>query len=124
MAGPLTIFCMNVGGLADRKKRTHVFNWLKKKMSVYCLTNIHISPANHNAFLQDWGNKIIINSFSFKSSWVSILLGDNVEYKILEVEKDDVGNLLIANICFFQEYTILLVVLYGPNRDDPGFYMI
>ena len=68
MAGPLKIFCMNVRGLADRKKRTDVFNWLKKKkMSVYCLTDIHISPANHNAFLQDWGNEIIINSFLVES---------------------------------------------------------
>ena len=91
-------------------------------MSVYCLTDIHISPTNHNPFLQDWGNEIIINSFSSESRGVSILLGDNLEYKILEVEKDDVGNLLMAKICFYQEYTILLVVLYGPNRDDPGFY--
>ena len=81
-------------------------------MSLYCLTDIHISPTNHNAFLQDWGNEIIINSFSSESRGVSILLGDNLEYKILEVEKDYVGNLLI---CFYQEYTILLVVLYGPN---------
>ena len=91
-------------------------------MSVYCLTDIHISPANHNAFLQDWENEIIINSFSSESRGVSILLGDNVEYKVLEVEKDDVGNLMMAKICFYQEYTILLVLLYGPNRDDPGFY--
>ena len=93
-----------------------------KKMSVYSLTDIHISPANHNVFLQDWENEIIINSFSCKSRGMSMLLGDNVEYKILEVEKNDVGNLLMAKICFYQEYTKLLVVLHGPNRDDPGFY--
>ena len=28
----------------------------------------------------------------------------------------------MAKICFYQEYTILLIVLYGPNRDDPGIY--
>ena len=91
-------------------------------MSVYCLTDIHISATNHNAFLQDWGNEIIISFFSSEGRGVSILVGDNLEHKILEVEKDYVGNLLMANICFNQECKILLVVLYGPNRDDPGFY--
>ena len=28
----------------------------------------------------------------------------------------------MAKIYFCEEYTIFLVVLYGPNSDDPGFY--
>ena len=67
MAGPLIIFCKNVRGLADGKKSPDALLVEEKKLSVYYLMNIHISPANHNAFLQEWGNEIIINSFCSES---------------------------------------------------------
>ena len=68
MASCLKLMCMNVRGLADKRKRIDVLQWLtKKNASIYCLTDIHISTDKHNALLQEWGNGGIINSHSSDS---------------------------------------------------------
>ena len=42
---------MNVRGLDDKQKRLYVFDWLKaKRMTIYCLEDIHISSENKNSF--------------------------------------------------------------------------
>ena len=50
------------------------------------------------------------------------MFNDKLEYHVLEIEKDDIGNLLIVKIRISDEFTFLPVVLYGPNRDEPKFY--
>ena len=56
------------------------------------------------------------------SRGVAILFNDNLEYHVLKIEKDDIGNLLIVKIRISDELTFLVVVLYGPNRDEPKFH--
>ena len=50
------------------------------------------------------------------------LFNDNLEYHVLEIEKEDIGNLLLVKIHISDELTFLLLVLYGQNRDEPKFY--
>ena len=113
---------MNVRGLADKRKRIDVLQWLtKKNASIYCLTDIHISTDKHNALLQEWRNSGIINSHSSDSRGVCIRFG-NLDYKIIDVEQDHIGNFLLATVWFSPDFTVVLGVIYGPNRDDPVFY--
>ena len=50
------------------------------------------------------------------------LLNNNTEKKILTVKCDKNGNYIISNSLIENSFTITLVNLYGPNRDDPNFY--
>ena len=123
MASCLKLMCMNARGLADKRKRIDVLQWLTKKIaSIYCLTDIHISTDKHNALLQEWGNGGIINSHSSDSRGVCILFGKNLDYKIIDVEQDQIGNFLLATVWFSPDFTVVLGVIYVPNRDDPVFY--
>ena len=97
----LKIANMNVRGLADKQKWLDVFDWLKtKRMSIYCLEDIHISPENKNSFEQDWGGKCVLNSYFLDSRGVAILFNQTSNIQIKEVQKDDLGNLLILNLIF------------------------
>ena len=122
MIKQIKICSMNVRGLAENKKRFDVFSWLKKKkFSIYCLQDIHVSECNELNFKQDWGSEVILHGFTTESRGVAILFGDNISYKIINIEKDRHGNLLIVNI-EINDQELILMVLYGPNKDNPLFY--
>ena len=123
MADTLKILSMKVRGLSNRQKRQDIFHWLQsKKMSIYCLADVHADEEHHENFKHDWGSECIFSSYSSVSQGVAILFSDSLEYNILEVEKDSVGNLLIVKLNISGAFTFLLGVLYGPNRDEPEFY--
>ena len=109
----LKICSINVRGLADAVKRIDLFNWLKKKQfSIYCLQDVHICQKNLKKFREDWGSEILFSGISSESRGVAIMFGQNIDYNIKETFKDDKGKLLIVD-----------VTLYGPNTDDPYFYI-
>ena len=122
MMSNLKICSMNVRGLTDKQKRFDTLNWLKqKRLSIYCLQDIHIGPNNENAFKQDWGGEVIFNSVSSESRGVAVVFGDKINYKIKNMQKDEFGNLLVIHL-LINNTEMILVVLYGPNKDTPSFY--
>ena len=122
MTDTISICSLNVRGLTDRKKRIDVFAWLKdKNLDIYCLQDIHVGPTNELSFQQDWGSAVCFNTTSSDSRGVAILFKHDLEYTILHTIKDSSGNLLIVQLKLL-EYVFTLVVIYGPNRDDPNFY--
>ena len=123
MASFLKICSMNVRGITDSIKRKDVFNWLKdKKYSIYCLQDIHVGDKNKTAFEKDWGSEVIMSSKSPESRGVAILFRGDLNFKVTEIEKDDMGNLLLIKlqVCDLNFY---LCVIYGPNIDCPEFYV-
>ena len=72
--------------------------------------------------MQEWGSGGIINIHSSDSRGVCILFGKNLDYKIIDVEQDQIGNFLLVTVWFSPDFTVVLGVIYGPNRDDPVFY--
>ena len=123
MSNTVKMGSMNVRGLSNSVKRMDVFNWLKsKQFSIYCLQDIHVGPKYEAAFIQDWGHEVILSSFSSESRGVAVLFMPGLDFKIQDITRDEVGNLLILDLelCGIP---ILLVVLYGPNKDQPQFYV-
>ena len=55
------------------------------------------------------------------SRGVAILFNNNFEFKVKDIHKGDRGNYIILTVRI-KEIDILLVNLYGPNRDEPEFY--
>ena len=121
---PLRIGSMNVRGLANNKKRLDVFDWLKgKNMDIYCLQDTHSDPISEVEFADDWDGKCILNSNSSSSRGVAILLSSTLkaEIKALHIQSD--GNLIMAYVSILDNFEFLLITLYGPNKDDPNFYL-
>ena len=52
---------------------------------------------------------------------VAILFGNNFEYKILHVDKDNEGNMLLVDL-EINDNKFKLINMYGPNTDNEDFY--
>ena len=84
--------------------------------------DIHVGDKNKTAFEKDWGSEVKMSSKSPESRGVAILFRGDLNFKVTETEKDDMGNLLLIKlqVCDLNFY---LCVIYGPNIDCPEFYV-
>ena len=122
MGSEIRIGSMNVRGLADVKKRKDVFSWLRdRKLSIYCLQDVHCTEEMSLKWELEWGFKAIISPFRGDSRGVAILLNNTFEYKLHKAKIDPEGNYVALDI-EMAEKRITLINIYGPNRDTPAFY--
>ena len=49
------------------------------------------------------------------------MFNPDLEYKIIHTIKDKSGNRIVLELQLF-DYILTLIVIYGPNKDDPIFY--
>lgn len=116
------IASINCQGLGDMRKRRDVFHYLKQKnFSIYCLQDTHFSSKLEKYVSSEWGFKCFFASFRSNARGVAVLFSNNFEFKIKSVHRDKNGNFMIINFSSFEK-DLLLVNVYGPNKDDPAFY--
>ena len=122
MEDSLKLCSLNCQGLGDFKKRKDVFNYLRNlRYSIICLQDTHFSKDKEKSIQNEWGFKVVFNSFNSRSRGVAILFNNNFEFKINNIYVDHSGNIIIADIQLSNR-SITLVNIYGPNRDTPEFY--
>ena len=68
-----------------------------------------------------WGYDCYFSNLSTQSRGVAIFINNNFEFKCINCERDQSGNLLILN-SKIMNHEITLICIYGPNRDDPEFF--
>ena len=124
MAGELTISSLNCRGLHDPKKRKDVFDFLKRSgTNVFCLQDVHWDHDMLNDISKEWGSngRCFIVPGTSNSRGVAVLLNTNFNLNISRVHRSPDGN-LIAIVIDTPQYSITLVVIYGPNADNPSFF--
>ena len=124
MDNQISIFSMNCRGLADKRKRRDVFDYLRnKKCNIYCLQDIHIDKKLERYVLAEWGLEGVICGFTSNARGVAILFDSrSFEFKKLKVKKDfDNGNFIMIEI-ETPYLSFVLINVYGPNTDNPDFY--
>ena len=85
------------------------------------MQDTHFEPKMENFISAEWGYESYFSSYSSNSRGVAILFNNNFEFKVKDIHKGDRGNYIILTVRI-KEIDILLVNLYGPNRDEPEFY--
>lgn len=119
----IKILSMNCQGLADIKKRRDVFHYLRSKsFSVYFLQDVHLDQKMIKYVKAEWGYTCFFAPYATNSRGVAILFNNNFEFKVEKVTKDQGGNFLYALVTI-QGKKYLMINIYGPNRDDPSFYL-
>lgn len=68
-----------------------------------------------------WGFEIFISPGKTDSRGVAILFHNNFENEIIQVTPDEIENYLAIDLRI-EKYNILLINIYGPNRNSPAFY--
>jgi exonuclease III len=118
----ITLSSLNCQGLRDNKKRRDVFHYLKNKShSIYCLQDTHFDTKIEKYITSEWGYTCLFASYKSNARGVAVLFNNNFEFKIKKVERAVNGNFIII-LLTTEEKDILLVNIYGPNKDDANFY--
>ena len=116
------IISFNCQGLGSYEKRKDVFGYIRNLGSnIFCLQDTHFTPELELMIRNEWGFDAYFNSYTSNSRGVAILFQNNFDYKVLDIFKDNSGNLLILKIKI-DDLIITLANVYGPNTDSPDFY--
>ena len=118
----LSIASLNCQGLGNPQKRRDVFQHLKQKNhSVYLLQDTHFDLKLEPYIKSEWGYTCYFASYSSQSRGVAVMFNNNFEFKIKKVYKDTEGNFISVYLTTMNK-NLLLVNIYGPNKDTPEFY--
>lgn len=114
----LSLLSFNCRGLLGIEKRRDVLNFLKQKQkSIYFLQDT-LTEDGVNMVRSMWGYEIFISP---GKTGVAILFNNNFEYEIIQVTTDEIGNYSAIDLRI-EKYNIILINIYGHNRDSPDFY--
>ena len=114
---------MNVQGLADKSKRKDVINFFKSKnFSICMMQDPHFVPSEEKYIRSQWGYNCFFSCHNSQSRGVATFINNTFDCTVNSTETDtNYGNLLILN-CKIESKDVTLINIYGPNRDNPGFY--
>ena len=120
----LKICSFNVKGINDKKKRTDIFNWLRRKSYDICLLQeTHSTDESNSNWENEWGYKSFFSSYNASSRGTAILFKNTFEYIIHKQTIDKTGRYIILDITINKE-RLTLINVYGPNTDDPTFFKL
>ena len=86
------------------------------------MQDTHFESKSENQIRAEWGYECFFASFSKQSRGVAILFNNNFDFKVTNIIKGSCGNFLIFTIKTMNK-ELVLVNVYGPNSDDPQFYI-
>ena len=94
----------------------------QKSYSIYLLQDTHFDPEMENCIRAEWGYKSYFASYNSNSRDVAILFSNNLGFLVKKVYEDILRNYIFV-IVTIMDSVFLIVSQYGPNRDDPEFYI-
>ena len=112
-------------GLGNPEKRADILNYLKSKnYSIYFLQETHFTDNETKFIRAQWGYECYFSNFSSQTKGVAILFNNNFEFKVHNIitEEEYPGVQLILDVTI-EDKRMLLVNVYGPNRNDANVYM-
>ena len=74
-----------------------------------------MGEKNRNAFIKDWGGKVLLSSVSTESKGVAVLFNKTLDYKVIKSDHDTNGNLIILELKI-QNKTFCLCVIWSKCR--------
>jgi exonuclease III len=63
----------------------------------------------------------IFHNSSLNSRGTAVLLSNKIDYELISIYKDDIGNILLLKIKMNNVY-VTIGSIYGPNEDNPEFF--
>ena len=121
-ASKLTFLTANVNGFSNDSKRREFYSHIESsRPDIICLTDTRFDPTIHKVIENESNKYCYFNSFRSNARGVAILIRKNFPIKILSTDNDATGNLLFLK-CEYEENSLLICVIYGPNEDSPEFF--
>ena len=117
----LSIF--NCRGIQDFVKRRKVFHYLRSIDSdIIFLQEVHSSVTDESIWKQQWGENAWFSNHTSNSRGVAISIRKHILVVFNSLFSDPNGRYLIIS-AKINDVPLILVNLYGPNTDDPDFFL-
>ena len=123
-ASSFKILSFNPNSIGKNPKRQKIFNALKKKNpDILLISDTRIVKIIENQVRSEWGGKCHFSSFTSQARGCAIFFRKEFPAEIIEssVVAHPSGNFLALNIKY-ENFTITISCIYGPNEDNPDFY--
>ena len=119
----LKIMSMNCRGLGEQRKRRDVMHFIRHTdFNVIFLQDTHITTQMIPYFDNLWRGTCYHSCFSSRSRGNSILIKNSVQYNLITTINSASGNFVIV-VCEIASETFAFVNIYGPNNDNPSFFV-
>ena len=119
----LKLITFNCRGIQDYVKRRKLFHYLRFiESDIIFLQETHSSKTDELSWKQQWGEKAWFSSHTSNSRGVAILIRNHVSLVFNSLYTDTNGRYLIMSVSI-NDVPLILVNLYGPNNDDPDFFL-
>ena len=113
----LSLHSFNVRGLANKNKRTTIFNWLSiNHKGIIFLQETHTTKDSENTWRQEWPGEIIFSHGNFNSRGVAILFPKQLDVTVNSQIVDGNGRYILADVTI-EDNKLILVNLYAPTKD-------
>ena len=121
--GAVRLVSWNVRGMNSPVKRGKVFAHLKSLKADICfLQETHIKKSAAKVLRLRWASQIFQSNLSVKARGVAILIHKKATFQHEQTITDQNGRYLIVR-GLLNEIPVTLINVYGPNFDDPGFFL-
>lgn len=111
----------NIKGMGNPIKRSKIFSHLKRlNTDIAFLQETHLRNQDHLKLKCTWVGDVFHSNFNSKSRGVAIVINKRVQFSSTKVIGDKNGRYLIVVGTILQN-PVILVNVYAPNFDDPGF---
>ncbi len=107
-----------------------IYGIVKLKTDVIFLSDVRLCNKSGIADLKNLSNTLLINPYcAYKMihnsrkncRGVAILYKNNLNFQIVQEERDEEENFLLVKVVI-HEKTVILGAIYGPNNTDAGFF--
>jgi exonuclease III len=113
----------NCRGLQDNFKRKKIFSYFHKRNDdIIFLQETHSSLKDEKWWSTQWGGHSWFCSFASNSKGVGILIKSSASVSTNTIIKDPDGRYIILDV-LINGFHLILVNVYGPNKDDPDFFI-
>ena len=118
----ITLLSANCRALNNKEKQYDILNYIKEaRINVACLQDTHLVESMESVVKHDWDGEVYLNGSRSNARGVAILISKNFEYKVIKIEKDNDGNLLVMDL-EIEDTKITIINIYGLNTDNVDFY--
>ena len=111
----LHICSVNCQGLRQYEKRLQLYMWAKHQRSdILMLQETHFSDDDNTDFQHESDFNMFYSNGTKQSKGVAILINKNMNYKVIDIHKDNEGRCILLNIEIYDKiYTVCNI--YAPN---------
>ena len=116
-----SIIMLNVKALNDPTKRQRLAEWIQKQDPyICCLQETHLKTTDTYRLKVQDRKKIFHSNRDQKKAGVTILISDNIDFKIKAEKRDKEVQYIMINGSI-QEDDIKSINIYTPNRGAPQY---